>query len=286
MNISGGICLAFFIILLCQHTSADTLTITKIRCRIPTASGLEFLPNLSAEDLRTLITRINIISGIAVGVLAVGAAAPIAIVAAVGVGAGTLGSMDLNSAISDYEDFIDEHLSDLTGSDDLYVTIDGERVWPTGDDTFREIEANGEFDVNIKYRFQGDFEVKFWDEDTFTDDTLAAEFGCGNCEEQDVSRAIVMNPSENSVYEIAYTIEKDSQGGEEQWKICGTERCIDCDRPNCPNSDGGDLDRDKDVEDLRNCPAGFRNEGTKLFEDSVPLFGTDQFLRICSKNAS
>jgi len=282
MNISGGICLAFIIISLCgQNTSADTLTITSIKCIAPSRSGLEFLPNFSASDVDSYLEFVGALATATapVALASGGAAVPLV----VGITAATQAQ---RLVINQFMDFIDDHILDFTGEDELCVNIDGQKVWPLGADS-EDIDAGETKTLNppIKYDFQDNFEVTFWDHDTLSDDDLTGKFKCPTPCEAIEDEAFVVDREAGSTFMIHFKIEKNSKGGGEQWMLCGTENCAECDRPNCPNSDGPGLDRDKDVEDLRNCPSGFKNEGTKLFEDSVPIFGVDQFLRICSKNA-
>jgi len=254
---------------MCQHQAySDTLIIEKIECK-RTATGIDGATRAAALAVGAFI-------GAAATVATAGAAAPATATAAAGggiAGAGASGPWLL--------DLID---GETNGQDDLIININGQKVYPNNGNTYYGIEQGQVIRPNIRFDFAGAARVQFIEYDSGSDNDNLGSFDVnGNYkpgENYRVQQAIIFNEDEGAMYYVDYSVERNRNGFEQRWIMCGTAACKSCGEPHCRKTSNYGLDRDGDKGDLRRCPPGFVDKGFKKYPQLWPF--DDVFLRICA----
>jgi len=279
--------------------SVDLLTITQITCFKPD-SGLAG----SARDAFYAIGAGAVVVAAAAGSVATFGALPAAVAtavtaagatvtaagvkaAAVTVGAIAAAAATGNTAAQQATEKLNEK---HTGTDNLMVFVDGEKLLPRrgSGKEYHNINGGETIKVNLRKSFKRETSVSFieydWGSNNDHMGTVPIEGGKTYSEK----RVILMDFQNEggAQYFFDYKVEKGKGNPVDvaDYVLCGTVLCVACNHANCDDHERlyGRLDRDKDWSDLRHCPPGFHTSGHKWYDQWWPA--ADVYLKVCKRN--
>lgn len=265
---------------------ADLLVIESIKCQKP-AGGIDGASTAGFGALGAIVAGgATVVAGGAVVVGSGGTAigtVPVTAAATAKAAAGGAGT-----AVSAVK-LLDGQFS---GQDDLIVNVNGQKVLPTTGN-FQKMEQNQVIKPNLKVSFDKTATISLIEYDSGSDnDDLGSITVHSNAfdivtpgKDYRVEDAIVLAPREEdgSVYYVTYHVErnKGQKANVVEYMLCGTNACMACPNATCNVSYSGKLDRDKDKEDLKKCPAGFDHQSWKKYPQTWPA--ADVYLQACKK---
>jgi hypothetical protein len=262
-----------------MKTTVDLLTITEIKCVHP-ATGLSDVAHGLVSALGALVAAgATIAAGGAVVVGTGGAAIGTLPVTYAAIGkAAAAGASGAGSAML----FLDGQFS---GQDDLIIKVNGKQKVPVSG-KYRATDAGETFRPNIKASFRGAARISLIEYDSVSDNDDMGHIDVQGGSDYAMDKAIVMSQEEGSTYELSYTVEagKGDPLSLVDWMLCGTNQCDACDRAKCKRQGFGNLDRDKDHEDLKDCPQCFQTHRYKEYHQTWPA--ANVFLRVCKRVSS
>ena len=228
------------VLLLCSHALAsDRLIIEKITCK-KTATGVSSIAKTGAKALGAIVGGGKVAAKHGVVAAASGVQKSVEDMPTT---AADIAQSAANGSKSGLEalKFMDENFS---GSDDLFVNIDGKKVFPKGTNYYG-INAGESINPNIDFSFEGGCTIQFIEHDRVgAHDNLGtivintAPYDKKNPgKDFRVDGAILMSPIEGSIYLVDYRVER-NKGLEvgEQWQVCGTDMCRRCAERWCAGS--------------------------------------------------
>jgi hypothetical protein len=168
-----------------------TLTIVSVKCIKP-SSGI-------SDVARGIFGAIGAAAaaGVAVAGLATGAGVVLIAAAAAGGAAGGAGAGV--SVIEGLDHF-------FAGADDLYVKVDGKKIWP---DSGKYKEINSQQTKELGYSFQmpqNGTTIELWDYDSVSSDDKVGYLNIPQDHQSGYFTYAVSNPDEGSIYEITIRI--------------------------------------------------------------------------------
>ncbi len=89
--------------------------------------------------------------------------------------------------------------------DNLYIQVDGQKVWPEGKKKYEDIKAGGKITPSIKGEFTHPIKITLMEWDVFGDDNLG-EFIINPAMTGNGLTYLVTNPKEGDVYEVVLNI--------------------------------------------------------------------------------
>ena len=275
-------------LLLCSHALAsDRLIIEKITCK-KTATGVSSIAKTGAKALGAIVGGGKVAAKHGVVAAASGVQKSVEDMPTT---AADIAQSAANGSKSGLEalKFMDENFS---GSDDLFVNIDGKKVFPKGTNYYG-INAGESINPNIDFSFEGGCTIQFIEHDRVgAHDNLGtivintAPYDKKNPgKDFRVDNAILMSFIERSIYFVDYRVER-NKGLEvgEQWQVCGTDMCRRCAERWC----AGSHDVLHGINMFRNKPHSNSNgcRFPSIHRDLIVIKDPDWYLQICSTKLS
>merc|ERR1711988_2968 len=268
-----------------SHVDADTIIIEEITC-IQAATGISTEATAAVAALSSLAAVLG--TAIAGGAVVVGTGG-----AAIGTVPLTLTAVAKAAAGGLSAGITAMHALDklTSGEDDLIVTINGVKVWPTGGLVHGRIEAGQTIRPNIHFDVDGDLHVtnviRFLEHDSDGsghDDLGQIPIFHNEKKGKNYDRTLMTySKKEGDLYQVKYSVKRNNKGKKPRWLQCGVSVCIECfNDPCCKKTSRVGLDKDKDKEDVRKCPPKWKNRGWKTFNLLFPA--ADVYLRICANS--
>ena len=259
--------------LLCSHALAsDRLIIEKITCKKP-ATGISGDAKTAARALFAIIK----------GGVSVAASQGVAAVVAIPVTVAdiTQSALDGSKSGIDAINLLDASFSQ---TDQLFINIDGKKVFPKGRD-YVNIDGGESVDPRIVYDFDVGCTIQFVEHDwgSAHDSLGSIVINTKPYQGKDfkVKGAILMSLKEGSIYYVDYRVER-NKGSEvdDHWQLCGTSICKRCTKRWCVDSSNSGVDGDTNKNDLIDCPFPSVLRGWKKLD---LWWRRDKYLNICSK---
>ncbi|MEK7316427.1 MAG: VCBS repeat-containing protein [Candidatus Eisenbacteria bacterium] len=174
----------------------------------------------------------------------------------------------------------------FSGTDELIVQVGGKQIIPGngfGSGKYFDLKAGQEINTNIRIPFYGKTRIDLIEYDLGTDNDDLGGIEVIGGEDYRIQDRIVMapDPADGSVYYITYSVKKGAgdQSAITQWILCGTNQCVACGKANCASQDYSQVDRDKNRNDLKACPGGYRTVRYELYDQIWPA--ADVYCRVC-----
>jgi hypothetical protein len=258
-------------------TTVDLLTIEKIKCVSP-AGGIAMGVSATFGGLHALVNSM-LPAGECSSTFGTAGAGVVVTAASLPVAAAATGIVATDKAIN----YLNKKFS---GTDDLIVQVNGKQIIPgngIGSGKNFPMTAGQEISPNISVSFQGQARIDLIEYDTVGDNDDLGGIRVIGGEDYRVKDRIVLAPSaaDGSVYYVTYSVKKGAgtEAAVTQWVLCGTNQCIACGKPDCAGQDYSQLDRDGDLGDLKQCPAGYTTVRFEKYPQVWPF--DDVYCRVC-----
>jgi len=270
------------------YADIDKITIERIKC-IKVSTGLDAGARILVGGLAAIIVAGAMALGNGAVVVGTGGAA-IGTVPVTYLAITTAAASAAGGAVRALE-WMDKKSG---GDDDLMVTLDGKKYFPT-DKVYHNIYEGDVLDVNIEHEFEGSCRLQLIEQDRvshhdnlgYLDIFSNASDSVTPGEGYRLEDVLILASELGSVYAVTYTIERKVRDGhlDRQWQICGTDFCKICENDVwCKKTSNYDLDRDKNLGDLIKCPTPLVQRGWKYYNQIWPA--ADVYLRVCSSPGS
>jgi len=262
-------------------SKSDRLVIEKIECK-RVATGIDNFAKAGAAAVGAFIAAGATLAAGATTVVVTGGAGATAVVP---VTATAVASAAASGASGGYAaiNFMDGPTS---GTDHLVVNVNGRKVFPSHH-TYKSMTPGDVIHQEISVDFNTGCEIQLIEYDQYSDnDSMGKLRVDSNANDKTnkganyrIEQALVSSETEGSLYYVTYRVERGVGSVGHQWAMCGTATCKEC-SDNCDNTSNYGLDRDGDLEDLRDCPYPMEHRSYKHYPQHWPL--DDVYLRVCS----
>jgi len=88
----------------------------------------------------------------------------------------------------------------FAGADDLYITVNGSKVWPSG--KYKDINSQQTKEVGHTLPLEGKVKIQLWEYDVVSADDLLGYLELGQDHQTGSFTYLLPNPDEGSIYEI------------------------------------------------------------------------------------
>lgn len=88
----------------------------------------------------------------------------------------------------------------FAGADDLYIKVNGSKVWPSG--KYKDINSQQTKDVEYSLPLNSQVTIQLWEYDTISSDDLLGYLTLGSDHQSGNFTYLVQNRDEGSIYEI------------------------------------------------------------------------------------
>lgn len=263
---------------LAAGTTTDLLIITSVTCD-KSAGGLSGGTVAGFQALSGIVAAGASLTAAGVITLGTGGVAAPVTVGAISAAAST--AAGAAAGAKEAMSFLD---AGFAGADDFIMKVDGEQVMPLGR-KFVSMESGQTRRTNIRVSFQGHARISLVEWDKGDNDDLGSLDVHGGMD-ANVPKAVITAPYEEdgSSYHVSYQIQKGKGKAEDVvgYMLCGSNQCDACMNENCRHQPYGNLDRDKDHGDLKDCPVGMRTTSFTKYPQWWPA--SDVYLRVCKRN--
>jgi hypothetical protein len=88
----------------------------------------------------------------------------------------------------------------FAGADELYIRVNGSKVWPSG--KYKDINSQQTKEVGHTLPLEGNVKIQLWEYDVISADDLLGYLELGQDHQTGSFTYLVQNPGEGSIYEI------------------------------------------------------------------------------------
>ena len=88
----------------------------------------------------------------------------------------------------------------FAGADELYIKVNGSKVWPSG--KYKDINSQQTKEVGHTLPLEGNVKIQLWEYDVISADDLLGYLELGQDHQTGSFTYLVQNPGEGSIYEI------------------------------------------------------------------------------------